>query len=507
MTPASLRACLLTTSLIATLVLSTVASFDSRTSTRAAGQAVDSDGDGCSDEAELGPNPIFGGRRDPSSPWDFFDTPPAFDKRVTIGDIYGVVTHFGQTVDPLPGRTYDHHFDRSPPPPGADPWDTGPPDGKISASDITAAVVQMGHTCTAPAPAPAQGLPSHFFLGLANSPERLSWMTGSGVPWDARYQYLTADWSAWKSPAGEFALDYMRASRSSGYLPVFTYYRLVPISGYDEGNQLLATLRNDLAMAAYYIDFRLLMQQAAQFGGPVIVHVEPDVWGHLEQWGEDALARSLAQNLVVIRDQSAPNVILAYHASPWGSGTDVALNNNTSVDVVAAARRAASFYNGLGASFDLIFSEVSDRDAAYYEIVRGTTLRWWSSSNYARYNQYLGELHAATGKPIVVWQIPLGNTIYRSLDNTPKHYQDNRVQTWLTAQGLGDLRSAGVVGLLFGGGAGDQTHYDDSASDGVTNPPPINGNNASAQVADDDGGLLRERAAAYYRDWGPLPLP
>jgi hypothetical protein len=474
----------------------------------AAAQAVDSDGDGCSDAAELGPNPTLGGRRDPTNPWDFFDTPTSgMDGRVSVGDISGVVNHFGEAGDPdAPLPSYDPRYDRGPPAPGGDPWDTGPPDGTVATGDIAAVVSQIGHHC-APSSGALDRLPDHFFLGMANSPESLSWMTGSGVPWDARYQYLTTDWTRWNSPSGQFALNYMRNSRDNGYLPVFTFYQLVPLSGYDEGAGLLATLRNSTTMTAYYNEFRLLMNKAREFGGTVIVHVEPDVWGHLEQRNETALARSLAQNLVAIRNQLAPNVLLAYHASPWGSGFDVALNNNTSIDVAAAAREDAAFYNGLGASFDLVFSEASDRDAGYYQVARGTSARWWTSANFARFRQYLSTLRASTGKPIVIWQIPIGNTVYRTMNNTTGHYRDNRVQTWLTQQGIADLRAAGVVGLLFGAGAGDQTHNTDNRRDGVTNPAGIGGSTAVSTVADDDGGLLRERGAAYYDSWGPVPLP
>ncbi|MGD0765938.1 MAG: hypothetical protein ABR978_06490, partial [Dehalococcoidia bacterium] len=35
------------------------------------------------------------------------------------------------------------------------------------------------------------GLPRHLSIGLMSSPEQLGWMTGSGIPWDYRYQYLT----------------------------------------------------------------------------------------------------------------------------------------------------------------------------------------------------------------------------------------------------------------------------------------------------------------------------
>ena len=58
---------------------------------------------------------------------------------------------------------------------------------------------------------------------------------------------------------------------------------------------------------------------------------------------------------------------------------------------------------------------------------------------------------------MVLWQLPLGNTM---LNNTWGHYQDNRLQWWLddpSGAHLRATRNAGVVGLLFGGGADGTT--------------------------------------------------
>ena len=58
---------------------------------------------------------------------------------------------------------------------------------------------------------------------------------------------------------------------------------------------------------------------------------------------------------------------------------------------------------------------------------------------------------------MVLWQLPLGDTM---LNNTSGHYQDNRLQWWLDDPGESHLRAtrnAGVVGLLFGGGADGTT--------------------------------------------------
>lgn len=129
---------------------------------------VDSDGDSCPDAWELGPDPRLGGQRDPHNPWDFYDPPGnnnVRDKKVNLFDILAVVMRFGardgngnapinRASDPLsappPAPAYHPAFDRSLPPPGADPWDLGPPDGRINLLDILGLVNQYGHTCRGP---------------------------------------------------------------------------------------------------------------------------------------------------------------------------------------------------------------------------------------------------------------------------------------------------------------------------------------------------------------------
>ncbi len=127
------------------------------TNTPTAVPAIDSDGDGCSDVAELGPVAMLGGRRDPQNPWDFFDTPDLLNHRdlaVTVSDLQRVIGRFGSTgdpgIDPLsaPGLPPAYHpaFDRAPPDAG-DPWDLQAANGSVTASDVFSLVVQFGHSC------------------------------------------------------------------------------------------------------------------------------------------------------------------------------------------------------------------------------------------------------------------------------------------------------------------------------------------------------------------------
>jgi hypothetical protein len=121
------------------------------------GGQVDSDADGCTDAAELSAAAFSGGQRDPLDYWDFYDTPDAAntrDKVVTAGDISRVVRRFGAGGDlsasplsPPPDTGYHSSFDRGGRA-GAHTWNQAPADGSITASDVAAAVSQLGHSCT-----------------------------------------------------------------------------------------------------------------------------------------------------------------------------------------------------------------------------------------------------------------------------------------------------------------------------------------------------------------------
>src|SRR5437588_2845333 len=140
-------------------------------------------------------------------------------------------------------------------------------------------------------------------FGLANQPAEIGWMTSSGVPWGYRYQYLAGGvntgtgWETWNSPPGQFAGYYMADSAANGYFPVFSYYELLqstPSSGTNESDRDFNNLNNAATMNAYYANFVLLMHQAATYGGQVIVQVEPDLWGYLEQRAAGGSAPSVA---------------------------------------------------------------------------------------------------------------------------------------------------------------------------------------------------------------------
>jgi hypothetical protein len=377
-------------------------------------------------------------------------------------------------------------------------------------------------------------------FGLRNDPSDLEWMSASGVPWAARYTYLSGGvnseegWATWSAEPGAYATEYARRSIAAGYLPIFSYYQLQqskPGRGGSEAQRAHANLIDPVIMRAYYQDFRLLMR-ALDHLGTVVVHVEPDLWGYLEQArsaatsvaasvrssgdpdvsGEPDNATGFAQALMDLRDRYAPNVLLAVHASAWGAGPDPIVSTAT-LDAARLAKATAQFIRSTERAdrrWDLVFHDVIDRDAAFAEgNVAGRA--WWDAKdetlpNFSRWLTFVSALSSGLGRPIVVWQVPVGNQRFRSMDNSPGHFQDNRAEYFLAHPDL--LAAAGVAAVLFGPGVADATWYLDARHDGITNPPPVTTfgcdrcNIEVATFADDDGGNLRLSVGAYYRAGG-----
>ena len=245
-----------------------------------------------------------------------------------------------------------------------------------------------GPAVTAPAARAAATLPAlpahwpstHLELGLADGPGGAATLRAKS-PFGFRYQYLAGGvntgngWATWNTN-GQFVSYYVADSAAHQVTPVFPYYQLLqssPSTGGDEKARDLSNLANHTTMAAYYNDLRLFFQRAAG-ATPVVLQVEPDLWGYIEQAtganddattipasvassGDPALAglpdtaSGFARAVVRLRDQLAPNVILGYHLSVWGTNHDIGIENTSDSQVDVLAARAAAFYRSLGASF------------------------------------------------------------------------------------------------------------------------------------------------------------
>ena len=406
----------------------------------------------------------------------------------------------------------------------------------------------VAHAQTSLPPLPA-GWPTTLQIGRGDGPGGAASMKAL-APFGFRYQYLSAGvntgygWQYWQGAneaPGMFVTRYIDESAAQAMTPVFTYYMIYQSlpGGGGEQSAVLTNLDNTSTMQAYWADLKLFFQTAgARPNTKVVFHVEPDMWGYVQQVAGNDNAASVpakvaatgvsevaglpntvagvAQGIVRLRNQYAPNVILGYHVSVWGTNVDIGLSDPTDSQVDTLGDRAGAFYNSLGAAFDVAFGEFSDRDSAYMQLIQGKGPQsWWNADDFRRHARFIGRFVATSGKRMVLWQIPLGNTKMRAMNNTTHHYQDNRVE-WLLDEParthLAAYVNAGAIGFLFGGGNGEVTCAcdargpNDEPGDGVTNPEPINGNTMLSYTADDDGGFFHNRVAAYYAT-GAVSLP
>jgi hypothetical protein len=401
------------------------------------------------------------------------------------------------------------------------------------------AIVAAPATGAPTAVATPPGWPAVLQLGMSSAPGDAATMKAT-APFTMRSQYLAggvntgSGWATW-NPNGTFVTNYAQESQAQGMRSVFDYYMLLqslPATGANESARLTSNLNNASTMTAYYNDLKLFFQRAAPFGNSVVLHMEPDLWGYLEQraTGDDAstvtgvrvastglsdlaglpdTAAGLARAILRLRDLYAPSVLVGFHLSVWATGNDILYSDPSDATVNGLGTRAATFYLSLGANFDLAFIDPSDRDAAFKQFQYGDGgASSWSAADYARNVRFVAKFAALTQKPLVMWQVPLGNTKMRAMNNTWDHYQDNHVEWLLDDAGRAHLTSyanAGVVAIVFARGADGATCACDSAGDGITNPAPINGNTIASLNADDDGGFFRAKAAQYYAA-GALPL-
>jgi hypothetical protein len=157
------------------------------------------------------------------------------------------------------------------------------------------AAVFLAALAVAP-PAPAARLPSlpHGWpatlrIGLTDAPGGAHALRRS-APFGFRYQYLAGGvntgqgWSGW-NPDGTFVSRYVAESRAAHVIPVFSYYQLLqskPGAGGGEAAADLANLKNPDTMGAWWADLQRFFRRA-HGSSPVVLHVEPDLWGYVEQ--------------------------------------------------------------------------------------------------------------------------------------------------------------------------------------------------------------------------------
>ncbi len=338
--------------------------------------------------------------------------------------------------------------------------------------------------------------------------------TANSAPFDGRYLYLSggyfdgADpctscatgcttngtscantagcgwWGCWQwdqDPPGQYVANFISTTSGATFnsqahpqIPMFTYYEVLQASGASEGAAEVTAMNNQAFLHKYFADFRLVLQKIGT--NRALLHLEPDFWGYVEQSGSDPHAMAapvtaanptdcgssensiagVARCLIAMVRKYASSAKVGLHASGWGTNMDVLSNTSASFDVVGEATKLGNYLRALGAADgDFVVADMSDRDAGYYQQQGRNS--WWDATNATLPNFHQAFTWAKTvsntvGKPIIWWQIPVGNM---SQNNTANHFQDNRVD-YLFAH-LDEVVAANGVGLFFGAGDGQQT--------------------------------------------------
>lgn len=369
----------------------------------------------------------------------------------------------------------------------------------------------------------------------------------NGTNFTYRYQSLSdgvntgKGWETWNSPEGQFVTDYIQESVKHGYVPAFAYYDICqsngPLGGdycrVDDHKQDTTNLATPWVMKDYYKNWVMALKRIGASKQTVLVMVEPDLWGFLQQAalkkGKNSAAdmpasvrssgyadaqsypdnaQGFAWAMLHMRDKYAPNAVMAIHSSTWSAGPNIATDKSANLNVAALAQKEADFLNTAGlignpkgvSTWDLLSNDMADYDSA-----QPGGRSWWDRynrtfPNFARYLDFLNHLSTGTHRRIVLWQVPIGNQYFDTMDNSQGHYQDNRAEYIMGH--VEDFAKAGVIAVLFGAG-NNGTKNIDAMQDGVTNPDPIYGyecdgsNTHESQYADDDGGYLRIFVGKY----------
>jgi hypothetical protein len=327
--------------------------------------------------------------------------------------------------------------------------------------------------------------------------------TAAAAPFDQRYQYLSGGifdgdtpcascamgcttggtscansgpgcswWGCWQydqDPPGAFVRSFVTASKKNGQIPWITYYQELQASGASEGMGQVDAAKSAAFMKRYFADFRFLLQTIGQ--EVAFVHHEPDFWGYLQQAGGahtitianptdcGAMENSSAgfgKCIIHMVRTYAPNAKIGLHASGWSSNMDVLGNKSASLDVAAEAKKTVAFLTECGAAqADFVVSDMSDRDAGYYQSIGKNTA--WDATNATLPNFHQAfawgkAISAGLSLPMFWWQTPVGNA---QGNDTPKHWKDNRVD-YLMGH-LDEVAASQAAGVLFGAGDGNQT--------------------------------------------------
>jgi hypothetical protein len=286
-------------------------------------------------------------------------------------------------------------------------------------------------------------------------------------------------WGCWQwdqVPPGQYVVDFVTECTTRGQVPFFTYYNIRSLRPDGDESMEKQTVQDPVLMRQYLADFTFLADTIGARNTPVMLHFEPDFLAYM-QWdgvaGVDdpatvpALAASaspecagfadnvagLGQCIVDILHRHAPRALIGLHLSHWGIWPQPP--NDDAANWQDGVTRLVHFISAAGgAQADFLVLDIADRDAGMQQPPQAESCasQGTGAGSCARYLAYGRAVADLSGKPIVWWQLPVGNA---SLDNTPQHYRDNLVD-WFFAHAA-EVAAGGALAMLFGGGQADST--------------------------------------------------
>jgi len=317
----------------------------------------------------------------------------------------------------------------------------------------------------------ALGKPNRLLVGLGAG-NTFTAMSSQSIQPDIYDAYLVGvgagSWPTWNSPSGSYITDTAAQANAIGAVPMFTLYQMAT-----NGDGNISEINTPSFMTGYWSQARLMFQVIASYHKPVLVNLEPDFWGYVEQQAPNGdptqlaayvsaepecsalpnTAVGIAGCLVKLARTYAPNAKIGFPASLW-SGTSASV---------------AQYMVKLGTDkADFIVAQTSDRDAGCMEVAtppaecagRGSGPFYWDETNHAspNYSESIAAwstVRSVMGNlPILYWQTPMG-VPSTTPGGTNQHYRDNHVHYMLTNPG--QFTAIGVFAVVFSSGASSQT--------------------------------------------------
>ncbi|GLP67250.1 hypothetical protein TUSST3_38720 [Streptomyces sp. TUS-ST3] len=388
---------------------------------------------------------------------------------------------------------------------------------------VPAGSVGTSPSSPSPSPSPSSPAPSSPAAGSGGSMKSflgasrvlvggsMDDTSAAAAPFDVRYAYVHSqpapssaaytasrckdEWSGWwgcwtgsTTAPGTYVTwrdtvaakaTYQGKSRPQKML--WTWYSLRDLgdaAGEGDGpGEVKAINRTDL-LTRYLNDYRFFLQKIGTSHD--MIDLEPDFWGFARTLGnlhqvpaqvkasnptdcasQENSASGLAQCLIQMTRKYAPNAGVGLHLSCFDWESDI--------------QKCVKDYADLGAKqADFLVTDVSDRDAGWYaQPAHGSRDTFWTDQKAAASLKFWKTMAESVGKPIVLWQIPVGNM---AGNNTPGHFKDDKVD-WFFSH-MDQVANAHIAGLLFGAGWTEQT------------------------TPETDGGNLIRKTIAYHNSGG-----